>query len=339
MPPKIFISYSRANIEAVNSIVFDISSMGYDVWLDKALTGGENWWNAILHNILDREIFVLILSKDSLNSIACRHEYEYAESLNKPIIPILVENNISIALLPPALSKVQILEHHNNDKSDILNLIKAFNGIKINPLPNLLPDPPEIPISYLGKVTQQIESDKTLNYEKQISLVSEIKRYIDQSDYNNDDMLILLKKFRRRRDLYAHASDDIDVLLNKIDKNHFESKRNISELLEENTQLKKENTNLNSIINNNNKIQKQFEDSLIEISKKNNELEQSKNAQSQLESEIAQFNKIIKIKEKLEIEMKDHIKDLNEENNSLKTRIAELEEFKSKIIVNNMPKW
>ena len=45
---RIFISYSRESHEIARSLVAHIHELGYVVWMDKDLSGGQAWWDQIL---------------------------------------------------------------------------------------------------------------------------------------------------------------------------------------------------------------------------------------------------------------------------------------------------
>ncbi len=80
------------------------------------------------------------------------------------------------------------------------------------PLPDPLPTPPEAPVSYLGNLTEQIETARALSMEEQSALVLDLKRSLRDAD-SADDARSLLKKLRTRPELFAIIGDEIDELL------------------------------------------------------------------------------------------------------------------------------
>jgi hypothetical protein len=42
---KVFISYDRANMPIVATLVEDIGNLGHLVWFDQELRGGRVWWD------------------------------------------------------------------------------------------------------------------------------------------------------------------------------------------------------------------------------------------------------------------------------------------------------
>ena len=94
----VFISYSRQSKTIVNSLIEDIETIGqHQVWFDQELSGGQAW----LEQIRACDIFVFAVAQSALDSTACKREADYAASLGKPVLPILIEDGISTNVLPP----------------------------------------------------------------------------------------------------------------------------------------------------------------------------------------------------------------------------------------------
>lgn len=212
---KIFISYTRSYEEPVKILSDDIEAMGHTVWFDKKLCGGQQWWDEIVGAIQSCEIFVVYISPDTLSSIACKLEWGYARALGIPILPVIGEGGVSPNLLPPELSIIQFIDYRNRDNSTLLSLVKALNGIKTpSSLPDPLPEPPEIPLSHLSKLAQRIETLSNLSLEEQSSLIIELKAGIRDISLRND-IITLLKRFEKRKDLYVSISSEIYELIDK----------------------------------------------------------------------------------------------------------------------------
>lgn len=78
---KIFISYSRENQDVIKILSQYFDELGYKVWFDYELTGGQAWWEQILENIRECDLFVISLSPHVLDSHACKLEWTYAHAL------------------------------------------------------------------------------------------------------------------------------------------------------------------------------------------------------------------------------------------------------------------
>jgi hypothetical protein len=80
------------------------------------------------------------------------------------------------------------------------------------PLPDPLPAPPEIPTSYLGKLTGLVDQDSDLSFEQQTTLVFQLKQGLNDPGMALDTCT-LLERLKRRRDLLATVAAEIDDLL------------------------------------------------------------------------------------------------------------------------------
>ncbi len=207
-----FISYSRSDEEIVKQLVQDFKSLGYDVWFDKELSGGQSWWDRILNQIRQSDLFVFVLSRKSTNSAACSREYNYAHQLNKRILPILVDD-ISTNLLPPALTTIHYVDYRDKDRNSLISLVKSLNALPpAQPMPDPLPVPPEVPISYLGNIKKEIETSKVLSFEDQSAILLKLKERLKNKD-EAKDVYELLGRFKRRDELYHRIAEQIEEIL------------------------------------------------------------------------------------------------------------------------------
>ncbi len=99
---SIFISYSRESKPIAMTLAADIVALGHTVWFDQEISGGRAWWDEILAKVRGCDVFVFVLNPETLASAACKSEYSYAADLGKSILPILVSEQVSTNLLPPA---------------------------------------------------------------------------------------------------------------------------------------------------------------------------------------------------------------------------------------------
>jgi formylglycine-generating enzyme required for sulfatase activity len=87
----VFISYSRKNTPFARRLLDKLILVGKDAWVDWEgipLTS-PNWWSEIKTGIEGADNFVLILSPDSMASVVCNMELDYAIDLNKRIVPVI----------------------------------------------------------------------------------------------------------------------------------------------------------------------------------------------------------------------------------------------------------
>jgi hypothetical protein len=87
---KVFISYSRKDIDFARKLASDLEKAGYDVWWDITdLRGGDDWVRTIPAAIAASKYMIVVLTPDSIESEWVRKEYTQALSLRKKIIPIM----------------------------------------------------------------------------------------------------------------------------------------------------------------------------------------------------------------------------------------------------------
>jgi hypothetical protein len=213
---KIFVSYSSQNRPAVKSLVADLVSLEHEVWFDQELSGGQVWWDTILDQMRACDLFILALTAQAMKSEPCRLEYTYAYELNKPIIPVLLTDDVNIALLPVILQERQFVNYINQDKAALLALNNAIHSTPPAPaLPDPLPDAPGIPISPLAALQAEID-EPSLTYESQIALFHRIKDYVDDAQYHHD-ALILMKELEQHPALLAAVFKEINAYLSDVE--------------------------------------------------------------------------------------------------------------------------
>lgn len=85
-----FISYSRANSDFAVRLASDLKSAGFDVWLDQLdIPTGARWDDEIEKALEKSNIFLIILSPESIESQNVKDEVGYAIDSGKYILPVL----------------------------------------------------------------------------------------------------------------------------------------------------------------------------------------------------------------------------------------------------------
>ena len=106
---------ARRRAPAVELLWADLERANHDVWFDEELEGGQQWWNAILHEIQACAVFVFALTPTSIASRACRCELEYAVAMNRPLLPIMLRDT-NVALAPEPIGTTQIVDYRNRPR-------------------------------------------------------------------------------------------------------------------------------------------------------------------------------------------------------------------------------
>src|SRR5918995_4042943 len=152
----IFLSYSRRDADAALALAAELDEFGQELWLDKELSGGQIWWDTILEQIRNCDCFVLAQSRASLESKACMSELEYAYSLGKPLLPVMVGDTPPDGLLKRYLAEAQRVDARDSSKVTH-DLARALLSLpEAPPLPEQLPPPPPVPITYMDTLSNKL---------------------------------------------------------------------------------------------------------------------------------------------------------------------------------------
>jgi hypothetical protein len=211
---KVFISYARENKPDVDQLVEHLRVGGCEVWYDSSLRGGQDWWNEILHQIADSDAFIPIISREALHSTACSLEFDWAELLNKPVLPVAVEP--PPRALPRRFSVRQIVDYSDRAVRDraALQVAGGLGSLSAAPpLPDPLPEPPGIPLSYLINLVDLAGERTGLGHDQQRHILQQLEPALRSADpeerQGGYDILEILS---RRGDLYADVDRTITLL-------------------------------------------------------------------------------------------------------------------------------
>jgi TIR domain len=78
--PRLFVTYARGDRDLVDRLAAGLQRLGHEVWLDKRLSVGQEWWAEILNQIRLSEAIVVAFSPGPLESPASTAERGYATS-------------------------------------------------------------------------------------------------------------------------------------------------------------------------------------------------------------------------------------------------------------------
>src|ERR1043165_6140698 len=128
---KIFISYSRKDINFVRRLAGDLEKAGYGVWWDLTdLRGGDDWVRVIPEAIKNSDKIIVVLSPNSTISEWVEKEYTQALSLRKKIIPIMLEQSS----VPFALNTINYIDFTGEDYAANLNKLLTALGYVGDPI-------------------------------------------------------------------------------------------------------------------------------------------------------------------------------------------------------------
>ena len=208
---RVFVSYNSIDRPRTVDVVRDLEAAGYEAWFDQDLTGGQEWWDVILEQIRNCDALVVAVTEHALDSAACRAEWKYAVELGKAIVPLQLEET-SIDLAPSSLQHRQWVDYRSADKQAAFSLVKAVNSAQSPALPDPLPVPPALPLTYVAELRQQLDSAAPLTLQQQLTIVFQLReRLHDGGDVRTIEQL--LRRFKARDDLLAAVAPDVDQLL------------------------------------------------------------------------------------------------------------------------------
>ncbi|MEL7314457.1 MAG: toll/interleukin-1 receptor domain-containing protein, partial [Cyanobacteria bacterium J06559_3] len=128
---QVFLCHAESDRDAFEQIYDSLIRAGLTVWTSwQDIQKGVDFKEAIDLGIEAADNLVYLLSPDSLRSSWCRHEVQYALSLHKRIVPVLVQP-IESETIPDSLEGLQFIDLTDNveasdyrqDESDLLKAL------------------------------------------------------------------------------------------------------------------------------------------------------------------------------------------------------------------------
>ena len=213
MPQQLFVSYPRENKREVDELVDHLQRLNYKVWADSALRGGQAWWDEILRRIAECDAFIAIVSRATLDSVACKRERDWARKLNKPVLPVAVEPVVEAAL-PAELSRLEIVDYSTPGVDAAFALAGALSALgPAPPPPEKWPDPPPAPLSYLSGIVDRVAQDEPLTHDEQRRILDQLQTALGSADPEEQQGgREILDRFSKRADLFADVDRRVGPL-------------------------------------------------------------------------------------------------------------------------------
>jgi hypothetical protein len=115
---KVFISYSRKDIEFAKRLTGELQKSDLDFWIDwEGIPPTVDWWKQIEKGIEESDVFLFLISPDSAKSRVCGQEIDHAVKNGKRLIPLLVRE-IEADKNPPHLSHLNWIFFRKTDNFD-----------------------------------------------------------------------------------------------------------------------------------------------------------------------------------------------------------------------------
>jgi CHASE2 domain-containing sensor protein len=129
---QVFLSYADQDREFMEKIAKTLMRESFTVWTNKTdIQSGVDFVEAIYRGIEEADNVVYLMSADSLQSEYCQRELNYALSLNKRIIPLLIKD-ITVELIPAQIRNLQFInfidgkgaEEYDSDVGQLINTLQ-----------------------------------------------------------------------------------------------------------------------------------------------------------------------------------------------------------------------
>ncbi len=115
---KVFISYSRKNIEFAKRLTGELQKSELDFWVDwEGIPPTVDWWMQIEKGIEEADVFLFLISPDSVKSKICIQEIDYAIKNGKRLIPLMVRD-VKGDDIPAQLSHINWIFFREEDDFD-----------------------------------------------------------------------------------------------------------------------------------------------------------------------------------------------------------------------------
>ncbi len=121
-PLHVFISYAREDKASADELLKGLAAQhpNLRVFSSDQLSGGENWLPKIKKELSRSNIFIVLLTPNSISSELVLSLLGAAWALNVPIIPIVTRSEIK-AKLPVTLANVPVIDIKKLDKPEVLS--------------------------------------------------------------------------------------------------------------------------------------------------------------------------------------------------------------------------
>jgi len=116
--PYIFVSYAHRDMNAVYSMISEMTGKGLRVWFDEGIDPGTEWDDNIASHVIGCDSMVAFISANYLASDNCKDELNYARDLNKDRLLIYLEEVELPAGMAMRLNRLQAINQYRYDNPE-----------------------------------------------------------------------------------------------------------------------------------------------------------------------------------------------------------------------------
>lgn len=120
---RIFLSYVRADRTYALKLRSLLSQRpNLSIFTTETLSAGEDWESKLKDELSRSDIFIVLLSSNSVDSKWVLHELGAAWALNKPIIPVVINPEV-FSKIPVTLRETQLVEIKDLETPEVIDQI------------------------------------------------------------------------------------------------------------------------------------------------------------------------------------------------------------------------
>jgi hypothetical protein len=128
---RIFLSYAAEDKEHARKLSPILLSHRPEARLftTETLSAGQDWESILKEEISQCDLFMVLVSRNSVDSVWVLHEFGAAWALDKPIIPV-VANMSMLSRIPVTLSQYQVVRIEDIEKPDAIEqVLERYEGV------------------------------------------------------------------------------------------------------------------------------------------------------------------------------------------------------------------
>jgi hypothetical protein len=118
--PFVFLSYKRRDLARVVPLIRAVQQLGVPVWYDRGIPGGAEWDEVIEDRVRRARFLIVCASQAAVESRYVRREVKFADALEVPILPVLLERVDFAHGMGMLLTQYQMLDTRAGDFADRL---------------------------------------------------------------------------------------------------------------------------------------------------------------------------------------------------------------------------
>ena len=127
-----FLSYRRADQAIARLLVEALQRRGVNIWWDQMIEAGVDWRDAIVDNLVDSKVLLILFSDECNNSKQLKKELALADDMDKSVVPTLIEDTKPKGHFLYELASrnwIQIHPHPERKIEELADKLMAMTGV------------------------------------------------------------------------------------------------------------------------------------------------------------------------------------------------------------------